>query len=149
MEAGGPEIRLAEKTTYSIVPFLGSGLKEEHRNLVLVKWMRTLRFGNDLFRLIDSNAYFASYQEYIKTLLKRPECIVRMAVLTDAPDVCLGFSVSEPDVLHYVWSNKDNRGIGIARSLVPFSFSVFTHLTNAGMLIWNKKYPNARFNPFR
>ena len=116
--------------------------------MVLAKWMRTLRFGNDLFRLIDSDSYFSSYQEYIKGLLKRPQCIVRLALLSSDPDVCLGFSVSEPGALHYVWVQKDVRKAGIASALMQLPFSSITHLTNAGMTIWSKKYPNVKFNPF-
>lgn len=150
METGRTEVRLAEKATYSVIPHLGRDLPEEYRNLVLVKWMRTLRFGNDFFKLIESSAYFSSYQEYIKKLLQRPQCIVRIACLTEDPDVILGFSVSEPDTLHYVWCEKDSRRkFGIARALTQFPFSTFTHLTNVGMSIWSKKFPEAKFNPFK
>jgi hypothetical protein len=137
------------KATYSVIPYLGRDLPEAYRNMILAKWLRTLRFGNDFFRLIDSSGYFSSYQEYIKRLLMRPQCIVRLAVLSDDPDVCLGFSVSEPEILHYCWCHKDNRKIGVGKALTQFPFKYVTHLTTAGMAIWNKKYPNVIFNPFK
>lgn len=129
--------------------YSGTDLPETYRNMILAKWLRTLRFGNDFFRLIDSPSYFASYQTYIKGLLAKPGCMVRLAVLTEAPDVCLGFSVSRPDVLDYCWVHKDNRKIGIGKSLIQFPFSAMTHLTTVGMAIWSKKFPQAVFDPFR
>ena len=148
LEARTTEVPLEEKTTYSVIPYLGKDLPQTYRNMILAKWLRTLRFGNDYFKLIESHAYFSIYQEYIKLILSRPQCIVRLAVLTDDHDVCLGFSVSEPDILHYIWTHKDARGIGIAKSLMAFPFRIITHLTTAGMSLWNKKFPHAHFNPF-
>lgn len=132
-----------------MIPYLGSELPETYRNMILAKWLRTLRFGNDFFKLIESDAYFESYQKYIKLILARPQCIVRLAVLTDAPDVCLGFSVSEPGTLCYVWVHKDNRKVGVATALTQFPFRYITHLTNTAMSIWSKKLPNVQFDPFR
>lgn len=132
-----------------MIPYLGKDLPESYRNMILAKWLRTLRFGNDFFRLIDSDAYFESYQKYIKNLMNRSQCIIRLAVLTDDPDVCLGFSVSEPEVLHYLWVHKDNRKIGIGTSLVQFPFKYLTHLTTAGISIWNKHFKDVKFDPFR
>lgn len=148
LEARAAEIQLGKKDTYSVVAYLGRDLPETYRNMILSKWLRSLKFGNDFFRLIDNDAYFSSYQKYIKQLLERPQCIIRLAVLTDEPDTCLGFCVSEPDILHFVWSHKDNRKIGIAASLTQFPFSSITHLTTMGMSIWHKKFPTAKFNPF-
>jgi hypothetical protein len=150
LEPGPAQVQLAEKkASYAVIAYLGKDLPETYRNMILAKWLRTLRFGNDFFRLIESNAYFETYQKYIKAIIGRPQCVVRLAVLSDAPDVCLGFSVSEPDTLHYVWCHKDNRKIGVASALMQFPFSVITHLTSAGMGIWHKKFPAAKFNPFK
>lgn len=149
MDAEPAKISLEEKATYSVIAYLGKDLPETYRNMILAKWLRTLRFGNDFFRLIESDGYFEFYQKYIKQLLAKPQCVVRLAVLSDDPDVCLGFSVSENDVLHYVWTHKDNRKAGIATALLQFPFKIITHLTTAGMSIWSKKYQSAVFNPFK
>ncbi len=143
------ELSMEKESSYSVIAYLGSELPETYRNMVLAKWLRTLRFGNDFFRLIESDAYFECYQVYIKNLLKRPGCVVRVAVLTDDPDTCLGFSVSMPETLDYVWSHKDNRRIGVATSLIQFPFKYITHLTTVGISIWNKKYPDVKFQPFK
>lgn len=150
LEPGSTQVQLAEKkASYSVIAYLGSELPETYYNMILAKWLRTLRFGNDFFKLTESSSYFENYQKYIKSVLARPQCVVRLAVLSDATDVCLGFSVSEPGALHYVWSHKDNRRIGVASALMQFPFSVITHLTTAGMSIWQKKFPTAKFDPFK
>ena len=149
MEARTAQVPVEEKASYSVIPYLGSQLPDNYRNMILAKWLRTLRFGNDFFKLVESDSYFESYQKYIKTLIYRPQCIIRLAVLTDEPDTCLGFSVSEPNILHYVWVEKDNRKIGVAKSLTQFPFKYITHLTRAGISIWNNKFPDAKFDPFK
>jgi GNAT superfamily N-acetyltransferase len=116
--------------------------------MIYSKWLRTHRYGNEYFKLIDSDAYYTVYKAYINVILNRPNTIVKLAVLTDEPDTVLGFSVVEGSALHYVWSHKDNRGIGIARALVPPGIEYITHLTKIGMSLWNSKLPNAKFNPF-
>lgn len=116
--------------------------------MILAKWLRTLKYGNDFFKLIESDGYFESYQKFIKSLLARPQCIVRLAVLSDVPDVCLGFSVSEPGILHYLWVHRDNRKMGIGRALMQFPFKYITHLTTHGMRMWTKNFHNVKFNPF-
>ncbi len=75
---------------------------------------------------------------------------MRLAVLSDDPDVVLGFSVSREDVLDYVYVHKDQRRLGIARKLLPPHFTTFSHITLTAMEIWHKnpKYKQLKFNPF-
>lgn len=149
METRTAQIQLDQKDTYSVVAYLGKELPENYRNLILSKWLRSLKFGNDFFRLVDNDAYFREYQKYIKLILERPHTVVRLAVLTTEPDTCLGFSVSEQDALCFVWVHKDNRKIGIGTSLTNFDFTTITHLTTNVLALWQKKYPKVIFNPFR
>ena len=135
--------------TYSIIVFPGNTLPEEYQNVVLARWLRTLRFGNEYFKLIDKNVYFTTYNEYIKSILVRPTVSIKLAVLTEDPDVVLGWSVSEGKTLHYVHVQKDQRSQGIGLSLIPTDTDTFTHLTKAGALLWTSKFPAAIFNPFK
>lgn len=128
--------------------YLGSSLPKNYRPMVYARWLRSLRKGNDYFKLIDSTSYYGKYHAFIESVLERPHTIVRIAVLTDDADVALGFSVSEAQVLHYCHTDKDNRSQGIARSLVPFEIKKITHVTRIGMSIWNSKFPWAVFDPF-
>lgn len=149
METGPTEILLETKATYSVICYLGRELPGCYQNIILVKWMRSLWELNDFFKLIPKDEFFASYQNYIKMILARPNSIIRLAVLTDEPDTCIGFSVSEPNILHYVWVHGFNRKIGVGAALTQFPFRYITHLTRVGMSIWNNKYKHVRFNPFK
>lgn len=139
---------MEEKASYKIVPHLGYELPRQYQNMVYSKWLRSLRYGNDYFKLIDSAVYYDAYHRYIKTVLHRTNSIVRLAVLSDDMDVVLGFSISEKQILHYCHVHKDNRKQGIARSLVPFKVKAITHITKTGLSIWSSKLPTAIFNPF-
>jgi hypothetical protein len=135
--------------SYTVLAFEGSHLPENYKALVYSKWMRSLRYGNSYFKLTSSDEYFAAYNRFIEGLLLSEGSKVRLAVLTNDPDVVLGFSVSRPDVLDYVHVQKDQRKQGIATSLTNFPFTFITHLTQDGLSIWGSKLKNVRFNPFQ
>lgn len=97
---------------------------------------------------MDAEAYFKVYNAYIETLLHRPFATVKLAVLADNFDVVLGWALMEPNKLHYVHVQKDQRKQGIARELCSQSFDTITHLTNIGLSIWAKKLPLVKYNPF-
>lgn len=134
--------------SYKIITTLGSRIPKEYNNLVYSKWLRTLRSGNDYFKLIDSKSYYEVYHKYIGHVLAKPMTVVRFAVLSEDEDVVLGFSVSQEHILHYVYTHKDNRRQGIAKELIPFEVKTITHLTKTGLILWNSKIPEAKFNPF-
>lgn len=116
--------------------------------MVLSKWMRSLKYGNDYFKLVDNDAYFENYNVFIKHILNKKGVIVRLAVLTEDRDVVLGWSVFEGPILHFVHVHKDMRKQGIGTSLVPRGMKVITHLTKIGLSIWASKYQDVIFNPF-
>lgn len=118
------------------------------RNIILSKWMRSLRFGNDYYKLMDKDAYYGAYHPYIEKIINDPESCIKFATLSEDEDVVLGFSVSRDNVLHYVHVHKDVRKQGIGRSLVPDGIEVITHLTKNGLVIWSNKCPRWKFNPF-
>jgi citrate lyase synthetase len=126
----------------------GIDIAGPYNNMVYSQWLRSLRKGNDYFKLIDSKVYYDVYHRYVSNILARETTVVRFAALTDDPDTVLGFSVSAGSVLHYVFTQPMNRMQGIATTLVPFEVETITHLTKTGLSIWNSKLPKAIFNPF-
>lgn len=136
--------------TYTIIEFKGSNLPIQYHPLVFSRWLRSLRFGNNNFRKIDSDVYYKVYHQFIEALLSKPDALVRLAVLSDDHDVVLGFSVSREDVLDYVHVQADYRKHGIGTALIPKGISTFTHLTLTVIGIWpnNEKYKDWKFNPF-
>lgn len=137
-----------QKSTYSIITVLGSTLPLRYTGFVYSKWLRSLRYGNEYFKLINSDDYYSNYGRFIESVLNRENVYLRLAVLTDERDTALGFSVNEREILHYVYVKEDMRGLKIASSLVQ-KLETFTHLTKEALPIWNKKFPAAIFNPFK
>jgi len=137
--------------SYQIITYVGQSLpsgKGSLKSLVLSRFMRSLRYGNNYFELIDSDPYFQVYEAYINSLLARPDTKVKFAVLSDDHDNVLGFVVIENHKLHYCHVQKDYRRQGIAAALCKEPFSVITHITHTGLTIWNNKFPLVKFNPF-
>ncbi len=144
---GNKEIKDA---AYIVRAYTGPALPREYLNYVLSRWMRGYRFGNDFIKLSDSDHYFNRYSFYIKQLLAKDDCIVRIASLADDFDVLLGFSVTRrhDELLDYVHVHKDYRRQGIGKFLTPPQALAFTHLTRVGMKLWPTKLPDAVFTPF-
>jgi GNAT superfamily N-acetyltransferase len=134
--------------SYKVILFAGKDLPKQYQNMVFSKWLRSLRFGNDYFKLIVSQAYYDVYHQYVSALLGREDSSVRLAVLSDDNDVVLGFSVSRGPILDYVHVQRDFRRQGIARALVPQPLLAFTHITKPAMAIWAAKLKDVVFNPF-
>ncbi len=135
-------------STYTVISYPADHLPEEYRGLVYSKWLRSLRYGNDYFKLIDAKAYYTAYHRLITRILEMADATVRLAVLTDDHDVVLGFSVSRAEVLDYVHVHKHHRRLGIGTNLVPRGIEEITHVTRTGLTIWGSKYLRWKFNPF-
>lgn len=116
--------------------------------MVYSKWLRSLRYGNDYFKLMEPTSYFTSYHKFIDKLLNSPTGYVKLAVLSDDNDVVLGFLVGRINIVDYIHVQRDYRRIGIASTLVSGNVLSITHLTQQGMSFWNNRLPKAIFNPF-
>jgi GNAT superfamily N-acetyltransferase len=135
---------------YKIIAYNAPALPDSYKSMIYSKWLRSLRYGNDYYKLIDQKAYYASYHAHLERLLSRQDTIIRMAVLSDDYDVVLGFAVCRPDVVDYIHVHKDYRRKGIGTSLIPSLelVSNVTHLTRNGIALWTAVAPMIKFNPF-
>jgi hypothetical protein len=115
---------------------------------IFSKWLRSLRYGNEYFKLVDQDVYFGVYHFYIKKILEKPETETRFAVLSDDHDVVLGFSVTRKNILDYIYVHKDHRKMKVATHLLPENIDTITHVTKIGLSIWGSKYTHWKFNPF-
>lgn len=134
------------ESSYKIIPYAGHSLPFEFRNSIIAPFLNSLRYGNDLYKLIDKDAYFTNYGKYIDIILLRPNMRVKIAMLKDK--TVLGWSLVENKTLHYIWVKKEVRRQGIGRSLLPKEFDTISHITNKAIGIWVNHYPEVRFNPF-
>jgi hypothetical protein len=131
---------------YRLISYKGSVIPSDLRNLIIAPFLNSLRYGNDLFKLIDKDAFYFSYGKFIDVLLQRPNASVKFAILDD--ETVLGWCMSEQKILHYIWVKKEVRRQGIGKALMPKDFDTISHITNKGINIWVNYYPEKRFNPF-
>lgn len=122
---------------------------EPYRALIFSRFLHSVRSGNNWFRKIDSHAFYPAYHKLLEQMLSRQGCVVRVAVLTDDPDVAVGWSIARPNILDYVFVKRDGRRQGIGRALLPEQFAVVTHLTSLGELYRDRHFPSVRFDPFK
>jgi hypothetical protein len=140
LEAAPVDVQAESEATYAVISYQGGFLPDNYVNLIRSSWLRSYKYGNEYFKLIDNDAYFTKYHNFVSQMLTRPNVKIRLAVLSDDVDVCLGWSVVQDDsILQYVYVQKDYRKIGIGKSLVPPTIDTITHLTTAGMSIWANK----------
>ncbi len=144
-----PSLKLVE-SYYSVVSYPAKELPEQYTSMVYSKWLRSLRFGNPVFKAIETDAYYRQYHAYLEMLMKKPDSLIKLAVLSDDHDVVLGFSVSREDVIDYIHVHKDHRRQGIAKKLLPPGITTMSHTTLTALQIWreNPKYKHLKFNPF-
>lgn len=134
---------------YRVIHYPGTDPSlNSYKAMIYSDWMKSLRFGNDWFKLIDSDRYYRGYGAIIRQLMAKPETMVRLAVLVDDPDTCLGWVIHEGGTLHYAFVKKDFRRQGIAKALLPKSIARITHLTKIGQAIRRAKFHDTVFDPF-
>lgn len=139
-----------DEPTYSVFMYPAKDLPKSYIQMIYSRWKRSLRTGNKLYKKISSKTFYDQYDKHITMLLSKPDSQVRLAVLSDEPDVCLGFSVSREDVLDYIHVHTDFRRIGIARKLMPAGITTMGQMTATSLIIWqrNEHYKHLKFNPF-
>lgn len=144
------DLSVTSPPTYSVIRYAANELPKTYTALIFSKWLQSLYHGNKAIKQIPRGIYFDKYHKYIENLLKKPDSIIRLAVLSDDHDVVLGFSVSREDVMDYIYVNVECRRVGIAKALFPKRITTFTHTTKWLNPIWpfNPKYKHLIFNPF-
>jgi hypothetical protein len=101
----------------------------------------------DFFSAIPQDTFMGAYHGFLDHLFSRPGIVIRVACLESDPDVILGFSVAQNNVLHFVFVKPQWRKIGIAKMLVPEGIDTVSGFTRVGDVIRRKK--NWSFNPWQ
>ena len=105
--------------------------KAEDIPFIFSTWLRVLRYGNKAFKAIPSREYYTEMHKAIEIVLKGAETVVNVACLRNDPDTILGYSVTGPLMLHWVFVKKAWRGIRIGSDLVPSNIVMVTNTTEA------------------
>jgi len=119
----------------------------EDTSFIFATWLRGLRYGNELFELINPDVYFEFYHKVIQSILTNKNTTVAIACLKEDKDVILGYAVYSGTTLHWCHVKTAWRNIGIAKQLVPSNINTVSHLTKVGIGIL-KNHPAVQFNPF-
>lgn len=132
-------------------------LADTDKNFIYSTWLNALYYGNrwakdiepvtgapiDIFGEIDEPAFYLNYRAVIDRLLSR--CGTMVACLKEDEDVILGYCVTEPEILHFIFIKDAWRRAGIAKKLVPKGIKAVTHLTKLGYYAKRKSW---KYNPF-
>lgn len=111
-------------------------------------FLEGLRYGNQEFKKMDQLEFYKNYRKVIERLLSRPETKVTISCLKEDPDVILGYSITRPSIIDWIFVKKAWRGLGIAKDLVAhIEPTIVTHLTPPGDAI-RTKY-NLTYDPFK
>lgn len=88
--------------------------RETDHPFVISSWLASDRHspaGRDM-----GERYASEHRETVKRILMRAE--LRVACVVDTPDAILGWAVTGPDTVYYVYVRRDVRRLGIGRALV-------------------------------
>jgi hypothetical protein len=111
--------------------------------LIYSTWLLGLYHGCDWFNRIDKKAFFDNYKKLIEKRVVDSD--IKVAVLSDDPDVILGYVCYRNNVLDWIFVKKAWRKMGIAKMIMPTNIDTVTHLTKVGRSL---KPKNWVFNPF-
>jgi hypothetical protein len=113
-------------------------------NFLLSTFLKGLYYGSKFWSLVDQEAFFQNYEPFIKQLMLRSD--VKIACLIDDPDVILSYCMYKDNVIHFIFSKKSYRKLGIAKLLYPKGIDTCSHITDSGDSI--RKKLGLIFNPF-
>lgn len=133
---------------YTIISYKSTELPEAYKPMLFSKWLRSLKYGNDYFKLIAPEAYYNVYHKHIESMLTHPNGWVKLSVLQEDNDCVLGWASGRGVVLDYVHVHRDYRRTGLATALIPTYIDIITHVTKDGMSFWHNRLKEAKFNPF-
>lgn len=118
------------------------------RNLIFATWLRSYQTSSLMSKAIPKDTFFAEHHKVIERVLSRNPT-VRLAVLPDDPEVVLGWSVTEPKTVHYVYVKPSFRRYGIARALLAHVERPFVHTHHTYLLRdLTKHLDGCVFNPY-
>lgn len=133
---------------------------ESDKSFIKATFLRGLYYGDSWYSLIPKDIFMDNYSMALDRLFDHPSVTIKIACLTEDPDVILGYSILSADfmTIHWVFVKKAWRTQGVAKRLTPRLATTVTHLSALGKLLCfggtkdgqtiNKKL-DCVFNPFK
>lgn len=123
-----------------------SGIPED-RDFIFNSWINGQYWSSNYWKAMPEQLFRDNFSKIILKTLANPACTVKVAVMSDAPQTILSFSVSHNDSLFWCYTKKDYRGSGLLNLLLStLSIKTVASTTLAGASIAKKK--KFVFNPF-
>lgn len=128
---------------YDIRPYQPSD-----KAFILATFLRGVYYGNQFFNMIPKNIFMDSYKKVGEALLVHPNVQIKVACLSDDPDVMIGYAMLSKDLetIHFCFIKSAWRQQGIMKAILPIIPKNSTHFTKLGLSLMNKY--NITFNPF-
>jgi GNAT superfamily N-acetyltransferase len=122
---------------------------DEAKSLIYATWLRSYKSSSPRAKNIPRDVFFAEHHDVIAGILDRSTTEVKLAVLPDDPDVVLGWAVTEPGIVHYVYVKHMLRRHGLATALLahvqrPFTYTHWTYVVHD----LEKYTEGCTFNPY-
>jgi hypothetical protein len=117
---------------------------------IFATWLKSYR-DSKFAELIDSKTYFAAHHALIEILLAKS--LVLIAHPNGKPNVICGWSVTQPNLIHYVYTKAAFQKLGVATILLISSgidlkaTTTFTHGSKAANW-FAPKYTSLTYNPY-
>lgn len=112
-------------------------------SFIYTTWLHGLYHSAPWWKEVSKTIFWANYRRVIEIILTHAE--VNVACVPESPDVVLGYVVHTGPVLHWMFTKKAFRRLGIAKALLPTTISDYTHITDIGRSL---KQPGWTYNPF-
>lgn len=122
---------------------------QDDKNLVYASFLRGVFYGDTMYSDVSKDIFMSSYHEILDSMMSSDNIKVKVACLKDDHTVILGYSIlsAAETTLHWVFTKKAWRNIGLSKCLVPDTIKAVTHLTETGKALL-KRHPEVTFNPF-
>ena len=123
--------------------------RPDDKNFILSTFLKGLYHGESFFSQIPKNIFMDNYKRVANALVENPGIKIKVACLTEDPDVILGYAILSQDnsTVFWVFTKTAWRKRGIAKSLLPSKPTTVAHLTKVGNSLLYK-LDNPIFNPF-
>jgi hypothetical protein len=104
--------------------------REGDLEFIYSTWMKSYRY-DSMLGCCRNSIFFPEYSRVIDNILSKKQTSVRVACDKNDSELLFGYSVTEPDIIHYAFVKKAFCGLGIARSLLGRKFSYASHKTES------------------
>lgn len=118
--------------------------KESDKAFIYSTMLRGLYYGCEYFGQINKQTFFQNYAKVVDKLLDVAD--VNVVCLSEDEDTLVGFAITRPNIVDYVFVKQPWRKQGVAKMLVATAPQYATHTTKPGAALI-KKY-NLQLNPW-